>query len=109
MHPLVRDLYKRAVLVGRDYPGGLELVRRKTKEMMFANRDLKTEEEIKRVVARGRWYLANELVGEWLTVLQLCVAGAWELSGYCCPGMKVKQFIGCVAGTRSLKRIPFYL
>ncbi len=27
MHPLVRDLYKRALLVGRDYPGGLASVR----------------------------------------------------------------------------------
>ena len=29
MHKLVRDLYKRVIMVGRDYPGGLELVRRK--------------------------------------------------------------------------------
>ena len=31
MHPLVRDLYKRAIIVGREYPhpdGGLEYVRR---------------------------------------------------------------------------------
>mmetsp|Transcript_15591 Transcript_15591/g.15779 ORF Transcript_15591/g.15779 Transcript_15591/m.15779 type:complete len:157 (-) Transcript_15591:420-890(-) len=28
MHPLVRDLYKRAILVGNDYPLGLEYVRR---------------------------------------------------------------------------------
>jgi len=27
MHPLVRDLYKRAVFVGRDYPAGIEYVR----------------------------------------------------------------------------------
>jgi len=28
MHPLVRDLYKRALLVGKEYPLGLEYVRR---------------------------------------------------------------------------------
>ena len=33
MHPLVRDLYKRIILCGRDYPGGLEVVRRKAKEV----------------------------------------------------------------------------
>ncbi|KAL3760246.1 hypothetical protein ACHAWU_001756 [Discostella pseudostelligera] len=34
VHPLVRDLYKRAILVGRDYPHpeGIEHVRRKWKE-----------------------------------------------------------------------------
>ena len=26
MHPLVRDLYKRVLAVGRDYPGGLDVV-----------------------------------------------------------------------------------
>jgi hypothetical protein len=33
MHPLVRDLYKRVLIVGRDYPhpGGLEFVKRKWK------------------------------------------------------------------------------
>ena len=27
MHPLVRDLYKRAMYVGRDYPMGIDYVR----------------------------------------------------------------------------------
>ena len=31
IHPLVRDLYKRALLVGRDYPLGLAYVRAKWK------------------------------------------------------------------------------
>jgi len=36
IHPLVRDLYKRAVIVGKDYPHpeGLEYVRRKWKEAL---------------------------------------------------------------------------
>ena len=29
MHPLVRDLYKRFLIVGRDYPQGLPYVRAK--------------------------------------------------------------------------------
>lgn len=32
MHPLVRNLYKRALLVGLDYPKGLEHVKRVWKE-----------------------------------------------------------------------------
>lgn len=31
MHPLVRDLYKRVLLVGRDYPTGLQHVKEKWK------------------------------------------------------------------------------
>jgi hypothetical protein len=34
MHPLVRDLYKRALIVGRDYPLGLEYVRTAWKRAM---------------------------------------------------------------------------
>lgn len=34
MHPLVRDLYKRALVVGRDYPLGLEYVRRTWKKAL---------------------------------------------------------------------------
>lgn len=63
IHPLVRDLYKRVLLVGRDYPAGIEVVRRKAKEQFFANGSLSTETEIKKAVARGRWYVRNEIVG----------------------------------------------
>eukprot|EP00040_Diaphanoeca_grandis_P014508 m.73673 g.73673 ORF g.73673 m.73673 type:complete len:82 (+) comp24586_c0_seq2:383-628(+) len=63
MHPLVRDLYKRVILTGKEYPGGLELVRRKAKEHFKQNAHLTTEEEIKKAVARGRWYVTNELIG----------------------------------------------
>jgi hypothetical protein len=34
MHPLVRDLYKRALHVGHDYPLGLEYVRRTWKKAL---------------------------------------------------------------------------
>lgn len=63
MNPLVRDLYKRFMMVGRDYPGGLEVVRRKTKEAFMENARLTDQVEINRAIARGRWYLNNELIG----------------------------------------------
>jgi hypothetical protein len=34
MHPLVRDLYKRVIIVGRDYPLGLEYVRKTWKKAL---------------------------------------------------------------------------
>ena len=63
MHPLVRDLYKRILLVSRDYPAGPELVKRKAKEYFRANAALTDEVEVKRAVSRGRWYVRNELQG----------------------------------------------
>lgn len=62
MHPLVRDLYKRFLLLGRDYPGGIDLIRKKTKEEFYKNKDLKDEIEIKKAVARGRW-MVRDLIG----------------------------------------------
>jgi hypothetical protein len=62
MHPLVRDLYKRFLVAGKDYPGGLEVVRRKAKEAFFQNRHLTSELEIKRAVKGGR-YMVRELNG----------------------------------------------
>mmetsp|Transcript_14723 Transcript_14723/g.22207 ORF Transcript_14723/g.22207 Transcript_14723/m.22207 type:complete len:82 (-) Transcript_14723:263-508(-) len=54
MRPIVRDLYKRIILVGRDYPGGLDTVRRKAKEAIYANAELTDELEIKKAVNWGR-------------------------------------------------------
>ena len=66
MHPLVRDLYKRFLLVARDYPGGAEVVRRKAKEGFLLNAHLGMEQDdelaIKRAVSRGR-YMVRELQG----------------------------------------------
>ena len=63
MHPLVRNLYKRIIMVGRDYPGGMDIVRRKTKEYFRKNSDLTESEDILRAVNSGRWYLKNEIIG----------------------------------------------
>jgi hypothetical protein len=62
MHPLVRDLYKRFLIVGKDYPLGLSFVREKAKTAFFANAHLKDEIEIKRAVNKGR-YMTKELIG----------------------------------------------
>ena len=63
IHPLVRDLYKRYLLVGKDYPAGLSVVRRRAKEIFLKNADLDDEKEIRKAVHRGRWYLKNEIMG----------------------------------------------
>mmetsp|Transcript_6475 Transcript_6475/g.7403 ORF Transcript_6475/g.7403 Transcript_6475/m.7403 type:complete len:84 (+) Transcript_6475:230-481(+) len=66
MHPLVRDLYKRVVFVGREYPLGLPWVRQKAKAWFRQNADLTDEVEIRRAVAKGRFW-----VREMRAVIQL--------------------------------------
>lgn len=62
MDPKVRDLYKRFLLVGRDYPLGLSHVREKIKTEFFQNRDLTDPVAIKKAIKRGRW-MVREMVG----------------------------------------------
>lgn len=62
MHPFVRDLYKRFLVVGRDYPGGLQVVRARTKEAFFKKRGVATEDELMHAVAAGR-RMVRELEG----------------------------------------------
>lgn len=62
MHPLVRDLYKRFLLVGKDYPGGINIIKNKTKEEFNKNKNLNNEIDIKKAVGRGR-YMIRELIG----------------------------------------------
>jgi hypothetical protein len=63
MHPLVRDLYKRFLLVGKDYPGGgWKTLQPKVKKEFYQNKELTNELEIKKAVSRGR-YMVRELVG----------------------------------------------
>jgi hypothetical protein len=57
MHVLVRDLYKRFLIAGRNYPQGIEVVRRRAKEAFFKNAHLKDEDEIRRAVAKGRYWV----------------------------------------------------
>ncbi|KAL3784275.1 hypothetical protein ACHAWO_001231 [Cyclotella atomus] len=76
MHPLVRDLYKRAITVGRDYPHpeGLEYVRRKWKDALrnpdncrllegsTAEIVSENERSLRKAVGRGR-YVIREMEG----------------------------------------------
>jgi hypothetical protein len=57
MNPLVRDLYKRFLLAGRDYPQGLSHVRVKAKIAFVGNKDLTDNTDIKKAVARGRYWV----------------------------------------------------
>jgi len=74
MHPLVRDLYKRAIYVGKDYPLGLDYVRRTWKEALrnpdncpacYVAADPSShecEKEIRIAVGKGR-HMVREMVG----------------------------------------------
>lgn len=61
MHRLVRDLYKKILLVGRDYPTGLSEVRRRAKEEFLKRREAEGD-ELKRAVSYGR-YMLKEMEG----------------------------------------------
>lgn len=62
MHPLVRDLYRRLLHVGKDYPQGLSFVREKAKQGIFMNASLTSDADILHAVNQGRWW-AKEMVG----------------------------------------------
>ncbi|KAF0774312.1 hypothetical protein DYB37_001720 [Aphanomyces astaci] len=62
MLPLVRDVYKRVLVVGRDYPLGLDYVREKAKAAFFDQAHLTADSDIKRAVHYGRWKV-KEMVG----------------------------------------------
>ena len=62
MHPLVRDLYKRILLVGRDYPKGLGFVREKARAEFSKHAALTDEVDIKRAINYGR-YMVKEMQG----------------------------------------------
>jgi hypothetical protein len=86
MHPLVRDLYKRVLLAGRDYPTGIDHVKAAWKKALRNPRNRPScygasgggndeakgrepartstacEREIRRAVAKGR-HMVNEMAG----------------------------------------------
>lgn len=72
MHPLVRDLYKRVIHVGRDYPTGLSHVRDVWKRAMRNPDNCPTcyvdpqstqcQEELYYAVNRGR-FMVKEMIG----------------------------------------------
>mmetsp|Transcript_3528 Transcript_3528/g.4910 ORF Transcript_3528/g.4910 Transcript_3528/m.4910 type:complete len:94 (+) Transcript_3528:156-437(+) len=75
MHPLVRDLYKRVLLIGADYPHqeGLPYVKRLWKKALYDKNNCPSwykqdsspalrEKEVRIAVARGRVML-REMIG----------------------------------------------
>ncbi|KAF1320277.1 Lyr motif-containing protein 5, partial [Globisporangium splendens] len=62
MDPKVRDLYRRFLHVGKDYPLGLSYVREKVKAGFFKNRDLTDPVELKKAIHKGRW-MVQEMIG----------------------------------------------
>lgn len=72
MHPQVRDLYKRVIYVGADYPAGLDYVRQTWKQALRNQENCPScykdasspecEKEILRAVARGRHFV-REMIG----------------------------------------------
>ena len=57
MKPIVRDLYKRFLIAGRDYPQGLNFVREKARTAFMENKDISGEVEIKKAVVKGRYWV----------------------------------------------------
>jgi len=60
MHPLARNLYKRIIMAGRDYPGGLDWVRDTARREFRKKAALDPERdavEFRRAIAAGRWYV----------------------------------------------------
>ena len=62
MDPRVRDLYKRILVVGRDYPAGLDHVRERAKAEFGKRAGLTDDVDIKRAIAYGR-YMVKEMIG----------------------------------------------
>ena len=63
MHSLVRNLYKRFILVGRDYPhpDGIDFVRRRVKKAFREHKDVEDQYELRKRVHIGR-YVIKELI-----------------------------------------------
>lgn len=61
MNPLVRDLYKRFMVAGQQYPQGLSHVREKVKKEFFDRKDITDELELKKAISFGRYWV-RELV-----------------------------------------------
>jgi hypothetical protein len=57
MHHNVRELYKRFLIAGRNYPQGLSFVREKAKEAFFQNRDISDEFLLNKAIVKGRYWV----------------------------------------------------
>ena len=62
MDSRVRNLYKRILIVGRDYPAGLARVRQRAKEEFFKRANIADGLELNRAIHYGR-YMVKEMTG----------------------------------------------
>jgi hypothetical protein len=60
MIPAVRDLYKRLIFLGREYPEGLPYIRKKLKAGFLKNREVTEASQIDVCLSRGE-YIVKEL------------------------------------------------
>jgi hypothetical protein len=90
MHPFVRDVYRRLLHAGREYPGGLAAIRPRLKAAFAQQAALRSEDDIAHAVARGRWW-AKELVA------------TAQLRKY--RAMRARYGVGACTG-RSLAQLP---
>lgn len=61
MDPKIRELYKRFAFIAKDYPAGKANMMAKVKKAFFTNAHLQNDVEIKKAIAKGRYY-AREIV-----------------------------------------------
>ena len=61
MRPVVRDLYKQILVVGRAYPAGLDAVRDRAKREFRERADLRSEAEIRKAVGYVKRYMLREM------------------------------------------------
>lgn len=59
---IVRNLYRRILTVGKDYPTGLEAVKKRAKAEFAKNAHLEDGLELRRAVSYGR-YMVREMQG----------------------------------------------
>ena len=55
MRPKVRELYRRILHMGRQYPTGLAAVRESAKKEFFEHKDETDEKKINLLLRRGNW------------------------------------------------------
>mmetsp|Transcript_52874 Transcript_52874/g.87871 ORF Transcript_52874/g.87871 Transcript_52874/m.87871 type:complete len:83 (-) Transcript_52874:167-415(-) len=60
MYPKVRELYKAFLHAGKDYPGGLDFVRRRAKAAFLKNSQATAESKLQEALDKG-WYVVGEI------------------------------------------------
>ncbi len=83
MRPVVRDLYKQILVVGRAYPAGLDAVRDRAKREFRERADLRSEAEIRKAVGYGRYMLR-----EMRALIQLKKYRTLKAKGYGAPAQR---------------------